>query len=168
MNGGLSVAVDTKKAERRSVRFASIADARRDLDALEAAQKAGTLRTTGNWTPGEILTHLAAWVNYGFDGFPPELNPPFFVRWLGPMMRGRMLRKGLPRGFRIPKIPRGTTGMEDVPVDEGLRRLRAAYDRLEKSEPPVESPALGKMSYPEKIQMQLRHAELHLGFLHSR
>jgi hypothetical protein len=24
------------------------------------------------------------------------------------------------------------------------------------------------MSYPEKIQMQLRHAELHLGFLHSR
>ena len=55
---------------------------------------------------------------------------------------------------------------ENVSFEEGVARLRAALARLEKSEPPIESPAFGKLSYDDKIKMNLRHAELHLSFLH--
>lgn len=163
------MAVDTGKVtDRRKLRFEGIADVRRDLDALEAGHKAGTLRTTGNWMPGEILTHLAAWVNFGYEGYPKDVQPPWFIRWLIRMKKTAYLRDGFPSGVKIPGTKRGTIGMEDVPFEEGLRRLRAAYGRLEKSEPPIESPAWGRLAYADKIRLQMRHAELHLSFVHPR
>jgi hypothetical protein len=162
------MSVDTKHTDRRTLRFESLADMRRDLDALEAAHRRGSLHRTGNWTEGEIFTHLAAFINYGYDGYPKEISPPWivallFIRW----RRSSYMRKGFPAGVRIPGTSRGTIGMENVSFDEGLARLRAALDRLEASHAPHPSPAFGPMTHPEQIKFQLRHAELHLGFLHT-
>jgi hypothetical protein len=140
---------------------------RRDLDALETAHDRGTLRRTGNWTEGEIFTHLAAFINYGYDGYPKEVSPPWivallFIRW----KRSSYLSKGFPTGVRIPGTKQGTIGMEKVSFEEGIARLRQSLDRIEASAAPLPSPAFGRMTHAQQITMQVRHGELHLGFLH--
>jgi hypothetical protein len=158
--------IDTKTAARRKLRFNSIDDLRKDLDAIERSHAAGKLTRTGNWTEGEIFTHLAAFINFGYDGYPKAISPPWLlsVLFIRPR-KSKWLREGLPAGVRIPRTERGTVGMENVPFDEGLKRFRAALDRLEKTPPPIESPAFGPMAYQDKVGFALRHAELHLGFL---
>ena len=161
------MAIDTSKADRRKLRSNTIADLRRDLDAIEQSHAAGKLRRTGNWSEGEIFTHLAAFINFGYEGYPKEVCPPWLlsVLFIRPK-RKAYLRDGLPAGFKIPRTTKGTVGMEDVPFDVGLKRLRDALERLEKIEPHIESPAFGPMCHTDKIGFALRHAELHLGFLH--
>ena len=162
------MAVDTAKSkDKRSLRFRAIQDMRRDLEQIEKAHAGGKLRRSGNWTEGEILTHLAAFIEYGYNGFPKEVSPPWLlaVLFIRPR-RGKYLRDGMPSGIKIPGAKRGTVGMEDVPLEKGLSRLRGALDRLEKTIPPIVSPAFGPMTHDQKIQFSLRHAELHLGFLH--
>jgi hypothetical protein len=162
------MSIDTKHAtDRRSLRFETIAEMRHDLDLLQAAHARGTLRRTGNWTEGEIFAHLAAFINYGYEGYPKEVSPPWLIAvLLIRPMKNKYLNKGFPAGLRIPGTKQGTIGMEDVPLDVGIARLRAALDRLEQNDPPIHSPAFGKLNHADKIKMALRHGELHQSFLH--
>jgi Protein of unknown function (DUF1569) len=162
--------VDTAKVtDRRTLRFETFADVRRDLDALASAHRAGTLRTAGNWTPGQILSHLAAFMEYPFDGYPPELpSPPKILALLLRFMKNKYLYKGLPVGVKIPGIPAGTVGQTDAPFDDALKRLRSAIDRLNAVAPAGPNPVFGVMTHDEWKAMNLRHCELHLSFLHPR
>lgn len=162
--------VETKTvADRRKLRFASIADIRRDLETLEAAHRAGTLRTSGNWTPGQNFAHLAAFMNYAYDGYPPQLsNPPFLIKLILKFLKGRFLYKSVPAGIRIPGIKEGTVGADPVSVEEGLTRLRASLARLEAAPPDRANPIFGHLSHPEWINLHCRHCELHLSFLHTK
>ncbi len=158
-----------KVADRRTLRFETLAEMHRDLDVLERAHELGTLRRTGNWTEGETFTHLAAFINYGYDGYPKEVSPPWLlaVLFIRPR-RAKYLNVGFPAGVKIPGTKKGTIGMEDVPFEVGVATLRGALEKLERVEPPLHSPAFGKMTHEEKIRMGLRHGELHLSFLHPR
>lgn len=161
------MAVDTAKlTNRRALRFASTADLRRDLDAIEAAARAGTLRTIGNWTAGKNLSHVAAFIDFGYDGYPAAIsNPPWFVKAYLKLMRSSLLKKGFQAGVKIPGIPGGTVGGEDMPAEAGLAVLRRALDRLDAAPPRYPSPAFGPMSHDDCKAAALRHAELHLSFL---
>ncbi|MBL8879190.1 MAG: DUF1569 domain-containing protein [Phycisphaerales bacterium] len=157
--------VDTGKAPRRKLRFQSIEDVLREIERIEAAEKAGTLRVTGNWTPGQVLAHLSAWINYAYDGFPMK-PAPWFIRAILRMMLPGMLKKGMPSGKSIPNVPGGTTGADRISTEEGATRLRAALRRLSGNEPaPHDSPGFGKLSYADRVALNLRHAELHMSFL---
>ncbi len=161
------MSVDTgKTTDRRKLLFVSIADMRRDLDLIEQSHIKGTLRRSGNWTEGQIFSHLAAFVEYGYTGYPKEISMPWFIKLIFRPMRGKFLRDGLPAGKNIPGVAGGTVGMDDVPFEAGLTRLRRDLDRLEKERPPVASPAFGAMSHEDAIRLALRHGELHLSFLH--
>jgi hypothetical protein len=161
--------VNTKSvSDRRTLRFESLDAALRDVDALVAAERAGTLRHTGNWTLGQTLGHLAFWANAPFDGYPPMRRPPWPIRVLMPLFKGRFLRNGLPAGFRIPGAEGGTFGAEPLSTDEGHRRVRAAFDRLGRVAPTHANPAMGPLSHEEWIALNLRHAELHLSFQHPK
>jgi hypothetical protein len=153
--------------ERRVLRFASIRDLEQELEQIESAHREGRLTTTGNWSPGQNLNHLGAWIEYGFEGYPQALSPPPApLRLLLRLTRGRFLSRPLPVGFRIPKAPGGTFGTEETPFEEGLSRLRRNLARLKAGEAPVHpSPAFGLLTNFEAVQLTLRHAELHLGFL---
>ncbi len=71
----------------------------------------------------------------------------------------------MPRGVRIPGVDGGTVGMEDIETIEAGRRLLAALERLQSDEvAKFDSPAFGAMSHQDRIALNLRHAELHLGF----
>ena len=162
----MTVPVDTRKSPAyRKLRFDSVEACIADVRQILAAADAGKLSTTGNWTPGEIMTHLANWIDYAYVGFPIG-PPPFFVRWILRFRLRKMLRDGMPRGVRIPGVKRGTTGMEAVETREAGRRLTAALERLRTDgEAKFDSPAFGAMSHEDRIALNLRHAELHLGFL---
>lgn len=155
--------VDTGKVKRRVVRFHSVADLRADLGRIEAAQRAGTLRTLGNWTPGQIVGHLATWAQFSFDGNP--LRPPWIIRFIVGRRKNRYLDGGLPAGVKIPRVPGGTLGMEDAPFDEAMARYRRVMDRLEREAPTRPNVIFGRLTHEEWIKLHLRHAELHLGFL---
>jgi hypothetical protein len=158
--------VDTaRSAEHRKLRFSSLDELRAEVDRIVAADQAGTLRRTGNWSTVQLLGHLAAWINFGWDGYPMKV--PWFVRWIVRLSKAKYLRDGMPRGVRIPSAEAGTYGTEELSTHEGADRLRKALDRLKRGEPPkFESPAFGVMPHEERIALNLRHAELHLGYLH--
>ena len=74
----------------------------------------------------------------------------------------------MPRGVKIPGIPGGTIGADEMPTDQGIARLRQAFQRLENGEQAKhDSPAFGQMSHLDRIRLNLRHTELHLGYLND-
>jgi len=158
--------VDTAKStDRRKVRYHSIDELLAEIDRIVAADKAGKLRCSGNWTAGQTLGHLAAWIDFGWDGYPMQV--PWFIRLIVRRKVGHYVRDGLPAGVRIPRAPDGTYGTDVLPTDEGAARLRKALQRLKNGEPArYDSPAFGRVSEEDRIALALRHAELHLGFLH--
>lgn len=156
-----------KNRVRRALRFASLADVLRDLDTLHAAVVGGELRTSGNWSAAQVFNHLAAFMEYPFNGYPPEIaSPPWFVRFVMKFMRRKMCFGQMPSGVKIPRVKGGTVGFEDSPVDAAEARLRAAIDRLDREAPTLPSPLFGPMSHEEWKGLNLRHCELHLSFLH--
>lgn len=152
-------------AQRRRLRLATIDDALAELDRIEAAERRGTLRANGNWTPGQIMTHVAAWIEYGWSGYPIK-PPPFPIRWLLRLTLRKVLRDGMRSGVRIPGVAGGTTGADPAETHAAIERLRRAFHRLAAAEKVThESPAFGPLSQEDRVRLQLRHAELHLSFL---
>jgi hypothetical protein len=149
----------------RNLRFDSIQECIDEVNRIAQAQEQGTLRATGSWSPGQVLSHVAAWIEYGYTGYPIN-PPPFFIRWLLRMRLRKILDKGMTKGVRIPGIQGGTTGVDDMQTGQAAIRLIEALGRLASSETvPYDSPAFGEMSHEDRIKLNLRHAELHLGFL---
>ncbi len=158
--------MDTAKVQdRRSLRFNSIDELLAEIDRIVAADKGGRLRCSGNWTAGQIFGHLAGWIEYAYEGYPMKV--PWFIRMLIRRKRDTYLREGMPAGVRIPRAEGGTYSTQAYPTEEGASRLRKALRRLKNREPArYDSPAFGRMSDDERIALNLRHAELHLSFLH--
>ena len=149
----------------RKLTFNSVDELLAEIDRIIAADRASALRRCGNWTAGQIFGHLAAWINYGWEGYPGR-TPPWFIRFILRRMKIKYLRDGMRRGVRIPRVKEGTFGLEPLSTEEGAQRLRQALARLKNREPvKFDSPAFGKMSDEERVRFQLRHAELHLGYL---
>jgi hypothetical protein len=163
---GMTTALNTAKVfDRRKLRFETIGELRAEVDRVVGAERAGTLSLVGNWTVGQIFGHLAAWINYSYDGYPLK-PPPWFIRIILRWQVKKYLKHGMPAGVRIPRVENGTLATEPLDTDEGAKRLRAALVRLASDEPArYDSPAFGPMSHADRIQLNLRHAELHLSFL---
>ena len=155
--------VDTGSSFRR-LRFSDTNECIAEIDRIVAAEKAGKLRRSGNWTAGQCLNHVACWINYGYEGFPSRA--PWFVRLIVKRMLPKYIRDGMPRGVRIPRVAGGTHGTEDMPIDQAAEKLRTALKRLTTEPAKFESPAFGKLSEEHRLALNLRHAELHMGYLH--
>ncbi len=157
--------IDTGKVQdRRKLRFASIDELLADVERIVAADRAGALRRTGNWTAGQVFGHLATWINFAYEGYPFKV--PWFVKLFVRAKKQTYLRDGMPAGVRLPRTEDGTFGTEPMTTSEGAERLRAAVARLRSEPARFDSPAWGPMTLEEQITLALRHAELHLGFLH--
>lgn len=90
--------IDTKRqTDRRTLNFPTIDAVLADVDRIVAADRAGTLRCTGNWSAGQAMGHVAAWINYAYDGFPLG-PPPFFIRWILRLMKKKILSSGMQAG----------------------------------------------------------------------
>ena len=151
--------------ERRKLRFESVDDALGEAGRLVESERAGRLGRVGNWSLGQSLGHLATWANFAFEGYPSAVRAPLPVRMILRLMRGRILNEGMMSGVKIRGIPEGTLGLDPMDPDEGLRRFRAAMERLRSTAPTIDNPAFGRLTHEQWIQLNLRHAELHLGNL---
>ena len=150
--------------DRRPLRFDTFERMWADVERIVASERAGTLRRTGNWSVGQNFGHLAAFIDFAYDGYPKR--PPLLIRLVIKPMKRKFLHGSLPAGVKIPGAEGGTWGIEPLSLDEGLRRLRAAWDRLRASPPTKPNPIFGPLTHDEWQQLHLRHAELHLSFLH--
>jgi hypothetical protein len=160
--------VNTKHVkDRRRLRFERLAEAVAEAERLATCEAGSSVRTAGNWTLGQTLGHLAYWANAAFEGLPDMRKPPWLMRVMLRFMKSSFLNKQLPAGVKIPHVPNGTFGTQEIPTEEGLRLMRIAYERLEGSCPSLPSPMLGPLTHEEWIKLNLRHAELHLSFFHA-
>ncbi|MFM9064833.1 MAG: DUF1569 domain-containing protein, partial [Pirellula sp.] len=97
---------DSKGSTHRKLRFDSIRECIDEVNRIAQAQEQGKLKASGNWTAGEVLSHVAAWIEYGYVGYP--IKPlPFFIRWLLRVRLRKMLEVGMTKGVRIPGIKEG-------------------------------------------------------------
>lgn len=154
-----------KTGKRVALRFESVDDVLRHVELIVAAHREGRLRAIGNWSAGQILAHLAAWIEYGYVGYPIAA-PPWPIRIVLKCMLGRYLKKGMPAGVRIPGVPQGTVGQDEMPLEAAADRLSTALERLKGNQTcTFDSPAFGPMSHSDRIRLNLRHAELHFANL---
>ena len=149
---------------RRKLRFSTIDDALAEAMRLAAAEREGPLATAGKWSLGQALGHLATWANFALDGYPASVHPPAVVRLIARLLRNRVINKGMPPGMKIGRVPGGTLGTEQIPTDVGLSRFAEAMERLRGRAPTEPNPAFGPLTHEQWINLNLRHAELHLGF----
>lgn len=149
----------------RDLHFANLDEVLADMERIAAAEREGHLKQIGNWSAGQVFNHLATWIDYSYDGFPPQLNPPWIVRMIVKLQKNKFMKGPMPRGVRIPGIENGTLATESVPLEEGVRHLRASVERLKREKPTQKSVLFGEMSHEEWILGTLRHAELHMSCL---
>jgi len=168
LEGPATMTINTKTAPRRTLKFNSLADLSAELDRLESAHRAGTLRHTGNWTPGQIFQHLAIFMRCAADGFPPG-KPPLLMKLFMQLVIKRLAVRGdsPPPGIKLPPeaaflIPKG-----DVTFDAGLSELRTVISRVtergEKFTHP--SPVFGKLTHEQWAKLHFGHCQHHLGYL---
>ncbi|MBL9124554.1 MAG: DUF1569 domain-containing protein [Planctomycetaceae bacterium] len=154
----MAVATD-KDSRRRTLRFASFDELAAELDRLAASP----VRQLGNWTLGQICRHLAVSFNSSIDGY--AFRAPWLVRTLGPLLKGRYLRKPMPSGFKLPQYAQKSLLPPAVDDAEGVNELRGAIARQMRESHRAPSPIFGAMTRDEWTQLHLRHAELHLSFV---
>lgn len=159
---------DKKGPTRRPLHFDALDDIIAEARRLADAERQGRLVQNGNWTLGQILGHLAGWMNFAFDGYPPQVKAPLPVRLVLRLFKNRILNSGMMAGVKIRGAPGGTVATDIISTDEGLRRLQPAVDRLKSRSPTIINPAFGPLTHEQWIALNLRHAELHLGFLGVR
>ena len=159
--------INTKKAARRELSFHCTGCLKEELARIEAAQRAGKLSHTGNWTEGEIFDHLAKSIEFSIDGFPPDMKVPFVMRIMARMFKGMVTNgKTLSPGFSPPKGSEAFMPTPGVSFDAGLARFRKVIDRLDSgAKCTAASPAFGAMTHDEWMRLHLGHAQLHLGFI---
>jgi hypothetical protein len=151
--------------DRRPLRFDTLDQALTEVDRLAAADVAGTLATTGRWTFGQALNHIATWVDYSYDGVPLRLPLPF--RLVMRLVKKQVLHAPMRPASRLPRTPNGTLATEVVPSNAGLDHIRRAFARLREEPATQPHPAFGTMTYSEWTALHLRHAELHLSFFRT-
>jgi hypothetical protein len=155
----------TSEPQRRTLRFNTVDDALAETIRLAAAEREGRLAQAGTWSLGQTLGHLATWANFPFDGYPPAVRPPLPIRLIARLLRNRIINKGMLPGMKLRGIPGGTLGLDPLPTDEGLTRFTDAFERLRRTSPTIVNPVFGPLTHEQWVQLNLRHAELHLGFL---
>ncbi len=148
-----------QKVGRRELHYSNLEDVIVDAENLAA----GPVLTSGDWTFGQILEHLAVTFDYSIDGFP--FRGPWFLRKIvAPFLKNRFLTKPMPSGFKLPKNA-GALKPGEVSVEEGLAHLKRAIGRFETETPNADHPVFGKMAQQEWVSLGLRHCELHLSFV---
>lgn len=147
---------------RRTLRFATIRDVLTDAERFGPS---GPTTHVGNWTPGEIVDHLANVIDFCVVGFPPEMKVALPFRLLARLMRNAFLTRPMRAGFTLPSNARAFLPRPGVSWSEGLDHLRRAVAAFERADALHASPAFGAMTKAQWEQLHCRHGELHLSFV---
>jgi len=142
-----------------------------ELDRIEQSHNAGTLKTTGNWSAGQIFDHCSKPMQLAFDGFfDDESKPirfPFLIRMMGTLILKPMLgRSHMKPGIKLPAEASSMMPQDDCTFEQGIGNLRDQLARIDNGETMTQtSPLLGKMRHDQWVKMHLDHCRMHFGFI---
>lgn len=163
-------AVDIRTAVRRSIHLKTVEDIAAELERIAEAESAGTLSSTGNWTPGENLDHVVKFMEMSMDGFPERA--PWFVRAIGFVLKPFVFSKlegskPLPAG-RIDNRGRAdfiepVMGADATEAIERGRRILGRVKAGERFE--QRSPLFGRVTHEQWCLVHASHCNLHWSFL---
>src|SRR5262245_55146837 len=140
-----------KVAGRRELRFSSYQEVLDDVHRLAA----GPTRQLGNWSLGQICSHLAKAMDFAIDGPPFRAN--WFFRRIGPFLKKGMLRGPMRAGFTLPKNASALLP-DDVATAAGVAALETAIDRFARVADRKPNVVFGSMTRDEWDQLHFRHA----------
>ncbi len=146
-------------AARRTLAFSSVDQVMPDVDRLLNGHK-----TAGNWSLGQICSHLTGTFQSSIEGFPIKM--PWLMRaTIGKVVKKKILASGkMDEGIKIPERFLPKPGLDDRAEAEALRaalRLYAAH-----TGPVANHPMFGPMSRTEWDRLHCIHCAHHLSFAH--
>ncbi len=144
---------------RRTVRYDSFAEVLADAERLTTIP----VRTLGNWSSGQIYAHLARSIDVMIDGAP--FAAPLPMRWFLRAIKGWILSRPLPAGFRLPKQAARLLPEDTLSTEAGLQLLRTAIARIQVTDTRAPHPAFGQCSRADWDAFQFRHCEMHMSFI---
>jgi hypothetical protein len=153
--------------DRRRLRFDTPDEALQEAERLMALEASGRLEALGNWTLGQALGHLATWIGFSYTK-PPLPPPPLPIRLILRLLRRRIIYGAMPAGVKVRGAADGTVGTELMSTSDGWARFESAWQRLVREPPSEPSAAFGRLTHEQAIHLNLRHAELHLGFFREK
>jgi len=149
--------------EHRKLHFENFSEAIAEAERLAQVDT----RTTGRFSHGQIIDHLARTLQT-VTGDRQAPAVPFLLRAVLRLMRNRVTQKPMKPGTRLPqKVQPLFWSTEDVPLDQAMTSLRQSVQRFEQCDPFPPHPLFGEMTPEQHRQLQCRHFELHLGFIHE-
>jgi hypothetical protein len=148
--------------QHRNLRFETFEQALQEARRLASTP----VTTSGSYSLGQILEHLARTLD-AVTGVGRPLPVPWYAKLLGRFLRHSAIHRPARPGFKLPQRAQAylwpTSG---VSVEEGMQHLEkaaAAFLSIQQFPP---HPLFGLMEYDQHHQLQCRHFELHLGFVH--
>jgi hypothetical protein len=147
------------KSARRLVTFASLDEVMPEVQRLLRGHT-----TVGNWSLGQICSHLAQGFHFTIDGFPPETRLPWLVRQtFGRFILWLILRRGrFVNGMRMPRKWEPVPGVDARAEAESLR---AALQRFTAYRGPLANhPLQGPVSRDVWERFHCIHCSHHLCF----
>src|ERR1700722_2219244 len=139
---------------RRTLAFQSLDDVVADAEKLVASPDTKML---GNWPLAQLLMHLAVAMNNSIDGI--QFTAPWYMRLMGPFLKGGFLKKGLPVGFQLPRDREAGAFPTPSSLPEALEKLQRRVGRLKKEKATARHPVFGALTHEEWVRLHLRHAE---------
>jgi len=153
--------IDTQQvASRRELSFKNFDDVLADAERCAT----GPCHTVGNWSVGQILSHLARAMRLSTAelGYWAPWPARLYIRWF---VVPKILRRGMTAGFQLPANATSRLVPEPTSAAEGLAALRDAVEGFRHRVEVPPHPMFGTLSRDTWERMHLRHAELHLGFV---
>ena len=146
----------------RKLHFATVDEAVAEVERLAACQ----VQTMGNFSFPQIINHLAT----AFDissahQMPPKM--PLALRLLGPLVARWIIKRPMEPGVKLPSQAQAFFWKDDQDLEPALNNFREAFARYCDMESLPRHPLFGNLSRAENEQLQCRHMELHLGFVHA-
>ena len=119
----------------------------------------------GNWSLGQICSHLNYYMQGSLDGYGKKMLP-----WIVRVSFGNFVKKALmktaiykPGQMTDPDSVPGADSGESEEISKAIQSLQ----RLEKEDSPLHfSPLMGELSREEWNSIHINHANHHLSFLH--
>lgn len=151
--------------------YKSLSDIKNELDAMEAANQAGTLKTFGKWNAGQIFEHCSIPMKMAYDGFfdeqGKEVKMPLLARMFGIVVFKNILGKShMKPGIKLPASAASMIPADDCTFEQGIGSLRAQLARVDNGEKMTQkSPFLGKMRHEQWLLLHIDHCRMHFGFI---
>jgi hypothetical protein len=154
--------------ERRALTFAALDEIVEDAERL----RDHGCDAVGRWDLAQACDHLAEWMRFPLDGFPPAPLPIRGILWVmrhtvaKGFLRRAMSGSGMPTGGATD--PRTVFPAGNDPV-AAVAKLTQTVERLKASHGPFHpSPLFGSLDKEALVKLNLAHASLHLSFLIPR